>query len=606
MKRMPVFFSSFRSRLILISIIFIVPAIMLPTAIVSHLYADTLQQQNKKTTLTAFSAVEDQIGNLLKRAHRAVVSTINYPEVDSLLFGAFPDDVAYVKAKRDMTAALNSAFVSYEMLNAVFFFTDDGEMYGSSIPWTAFYENDRHPFTQTELYQNALNSNASVTWIGGYRLNDFIPQVHQDSSNNIIMICGLKKLTYNFSHSQHQNNIMVLFSITESSLHECFSSMSRDDSSVYLLNSRGEMLSGDEGFALGKVPEYYDKLDREEQYGSAIVTEKGRKYQLIYYRMGITDWTLVKIIQLDIYRSETRYLRTISLIVGVLTLVIMAVLYTIWASRFTRPFSHVKQAMQRVHDGDLSVRMIDTYRVNEFQLISRQFNQMLDGINNLIERNQAVEREKMDMELRRLQSQINPHFIYNTISSIRWMATLSGASNVANMLITFAELLRPVFSEWTLEWTLAEEMDYIAHYMTLMKLRYGTQIAFSEDLPEALYPLLVPRFILQPILENCCEHGLVSGKTTRVTLTAEETEQILVLKVCDDGRGMTREQLEKIQKLLTEPQPDDGEVVRAHVGIANVQRRIQLYCGSDFGLTVQCSDETGTCVSIRLPKKNKQ
>ena len=445
MKRKLSFPRSFRARLILVSITFIIPAILLPTVIVSHLYTNTMKRQNESATLEAFAAVEDQVSNLLKRAHRAVVSIINYPEVDNLLFGHFDDEIAYVQAKRDMASAINSAFVSYDMLNAVFFFTSDGGMYGSSIPWTAFYQNDRHPFIQSPAYLEALNSNASVSWLGGYRLNDFIPQVPRESSNDIIMICGLKKLTYSFSNRQERQNIMVLFSITESSLHDCFSYISAADSNVYLLDSAGEMLSGDAGFELGRIPGFFDALSGRDKYGSATIIQDGVPYQLIHYRMGITDWTLAKVVPLSVYRSESRRLSVISLGISALTLVVMAVLYTIWASQFTRPFNHVKQAMQRVHDGDLSVRMNESYNVSEFQLIGRQFNQMLDSINSLLARNQAVEREKLDMELRSLQSQINPHFIYNTIASIRWMAVLSGATNVSNMLITFAELLRPVF-----------------------------------------------------------------------------------------------------------------------------------------------------------------
>ena len=601
MKRATAFLRSFRARLIIVSITFIIPAILLPTVVVSHLYTNTMKRQNETATLESFSAAADQIENLLKRAHRAVVSIINYPEVDNLLFGSFTNEIAYVQAKRDMTSAINSAFVSYDMLNAVFFFTGDEGMYGSSIPWTAFYENERHPFTQTEVYQNALASNASVSWLGGYRLNDFIPQVPRESSNDLIMICGLKKLVYSFSNKPNSDNIMVLFSITESSLHECLSYISAADSDIYLLNSQGEMLSGDAGFELGKVPAYYGELDWQDKYGSATIVQEGVPYQLIYYRMGITDWTLVKIVPLSLYRSESRRLSVISLVISALTLVVMAVLYTIWASKFTRPFNHVKQAMERVHDGDLSVRMNEDYRVNEFRLIGTQFNQMLDSINSLVARNQAVEREKLDMELRILQSQINPHFIYNTIASIRWMATLCGASNVSDMLITFAELLRPVFSEWKMEWTLAEELDYIAHYMTLMQLRYGTQVAFSEDLPPETRPLMVPRFVLQPILENCCEHGIVSGKTTHVALTGTLDGGALTLTVCDDGRGMSCEQLEEIRRMLREPSADVQGAVRAHVGIVNVQRRVRLSCGADYGLTIDSADGQDTRVHIRLP-----
>ena len=188
--------------------------------------------------------------------------------------------------------------------------------------------------------------------------------------------------------------------------------------------------------------------------------------------------------------------------------------------------ARVTDSLTRVQDGDLALRLPEESGTAEIRLLETQFNRMLDSLNELLVQREADERAKLSLEMRSLQTQITPHFIYNTITSIRFAAQMRGDTVVADMLISLIRLLRPIFSEWTPEWTLGEELAFSENYMTLMRMRFGDRIRFEVQSAPDLSDCLVPRFTLQPVLENCCEHSAVTEHplTVRIRIHTEIAE----------------------------------------------------------------------------------
>lgn len=599
-------FRSIKTKLLLVLLMFIVPAVIASTLITYRLFLGALQQQNEETTTANFTRIEERINDLLENANLAVSAIQKYPDVDNYLLNAFSSDIEKTIAKQKMIAAIDKAFTPYDYLNAVIFFQPDGSMYGSSLPQTFFYEKRRHPFVSTPAYARAEKNSSGVTWIGGYTQNYFsqLPQTRPLTSSDI-MICGLKTIHYSFSYYTPQENslknITVLFSIDEAKIRQTFDYIADKNSYVCLLDASGGQLSGGQVSLFGKAPWYYGKIDPESKFGSITVSGSKDSYQVIYHRMNMTDWLLVEITPLKYYRSKADSLRIAACIIGIGMVIVIGSLYLVWTYNFIKPIKRIILSIEKVKNGDLSIRIKEKGNTAEFELMSRQFNQMLDSINDLIKRTEQMEREEMNLEMRSLQYQINPHFIYNTITAIRWVATISGSKNVADMLVVFIGLLRPVFSQREPEWPLADEIEFIENYITLMKLRFGNTVTVDINIPGEMRRLPIPRFILQPLLENCFEHGVTPEKVIRVGIDIKQEHESIIIRVCDDGKGISDQQLREINKKLAagssgEPETQDDH---ASVGLANVHRRLQLYYGSENGLTVENTLGGGMSITIR-------
>lgn len=227
-----------------------------------------------------------------------------------------------------------------------------------------------------------------------------------------------------------------------------------------------------------------------------------------------------------------------------------------------------------------------------------EFNEMLDKIEELIAQLIEEEKKKKDMELEALQYQITPHFMYNTLNSIKYAALLKGEKEIGQIIGDFVELLQAAVSKKGVFLTVAEEIHILENYIRLQKFRYGGGFEVTYQVAEEVQTCLVPRLILQPLVENALMHGLdMKQGTGKLKICAQIETRTLYLKVMDNGRGMSRVQIEQ---LLTERTKKERGFTA--VGIPNIRDRLKLYYGEDGGIRYE-SSEKGTTAIIYLPVK---
>lgn len=241
---------------------------------------------------------------------------------------------------------------------------------------------------------------------------------------------------------------------------------------------------------------------------------------------------------------------------------------------------------------------------NELGDIGRGINQMTQNITALMEKRIEDERQKQDLEYRMLQNQINPHFIYNTLNSIKWMAAIQHVSGIAEMTTALSRLLKSLSKGTERLVPLYEEFALLDDYFTIQQYRYGgtitLEVAYIED-ERLARTCLIPRFTLQPLVENAIFHGIeprgqAGSILIRVVRDTERADVLLYLQ--DDGVGMTPEQA---VRALAEPGPEEANLKFRHVGMWNVHRRLQYSFGEAYGLSIQSTPGTGTTVIVRLP-----
>lgn len=269
---------------------------------------------------------------------------------------------------------------------------------------------------------------------------------------------------------------------------------------------------------------------------------------------------------------------------------------------YSRKFRQITSAMKQIGEGDFSAALPEVSNDEIGELI-QAFNTMREALDAYIKKNYLAETQRRTAELYALQAQINPHFLNNTIESIRMKALNEGQYEISEMLASFGVLFR-----WMIQFNdnivcAEDEIDYIDAYLDLQRLRFGDRLNVQIDIPTETLFLGIPRFTLQPIVENTLSHAVKSsGESLLISIRFRVSGKLLVLTVEDDGNGMSEDTLERLRSHIS------GEKEFSEFGIAlkNVHTRIQLLFGSQYGLSIQSTQDQGTIIEITLPVIEKE
>lgn len=308
------------------------------------------------------------------------------------------------------------------------------------------------------------------------------------------------------------------------------------------------------------------------------------------------DWRIVSITPIyDIYREIGQYNMITMALAALLLLLIAVILYHI-NRNYVIPVVHLYQAMREVKKGNLDVR-INVNRHDEIGEVLHGFDTMVQSLQDNILKIQNEEKQKHKLELIILQEQIRPHFVSNTLNTIRVMAELRGASGVSTALTSFMHLIDYYFRDTDSLSTLREEMVHLREYMYLQNLRYQNQFEMTEEIDEKMYKYSILKLTLQPLVENCIKHGFLErGRQGHIRIAGILEENRIRIDVTDDGEGMTQECLAHI---FSEEELMSGQ--SEHKGIANIHRRIRIHFGEEYGISAVSQLGIGTTVTLLLP-----
>ncbi|MDE6603230.1 MAG: sensor histidine kinase [Lachnospiraceae bacterium] len=269
-----------------------------------------------------------------------------------------------------------------------------------------------------------------------------------------------------------------------------------------------------------------------------------------------------------------------------------------YVRRFTGRVELILGAMNRVTTGDFKVRLNIRDKEDELDMIGDHFNGMCEKLELYIEKSYMAEIERKDAQMQALQSQINPHFLYNTLEAIRMKAIMNGDKEVGKMLYSMVVLFRSQLKEADVI-TLGQELDYCKQYLELFEYRYQGCFSFKVECPVELLALPVNKFVLQPVVENYFIHGIERDRQDNlVQIRAERRENTLYLYVEDNGRGMDEEALAKKNRELEENVKDKKS--GGSIGIHNVNRRIKAACGEEYGICLKAARPKGLLVILAV------
>ena len=309
-----------------------------------------------------------------------------------------------------------------------------------------------------------------------------------------------------------------------------------------------------------------------------------------------TGWTVVGCTNVAELLKDSKKARSIYVLVAAILVVVALVLSNFIARNITRPLQQLRDSMARVQEGDFGAAEVEVTSRNEVGSLTRSFNVMTSRIQELMKQNIYEQQQKRKSELKALQSQINPHFLYNTLDSIIWMAEGKKNEEVVVMTASLARLLRQSISNEEEQVPIGQEVEYARSYLTIQKMRYKDKLEFQIQVDAQIMGVPIIKLVLQPLIENAIYHGLKykEGKGLLIVRGYREGENA-VLQIKDNGAGMDEQTLSHIFEKHKVNYRSNG------VGVYNVQKRLQLYYGMDYGITYSSKQGEGTTASIVIP-----
>lgn len=282
---------------------------------------------------------------------------------------------------------------------------------------------------------------------------------------------------------------------------------------------------------------------------------------------------------------------------GILCLLLGLLCAWLLSRYLSKPVNELDEAMKRVEKGDYAAEL-SSDREDEMGRLTASFNRMTREYRQNLERSLQRERELNETELLMMQAQLNPHFLYNTLDSIKWLGVTNGVPQVAAVASGLAVLLRAGISGDRLI-TLERELELLEKYLDIQSLRFEDRFAWEIDVDERFQHCIVPKLILQPLVENSIIHGVANMDDGYIKLSAREKSGTLILSVQDNGVGIPQDVLD----WLNDP---DRDVPGGHLGLKNVDRIVRLYYGGDYGISAYSAAGEGSLVELRLPMNKEE
>ena len=344
----------------------------------------------------------------------------------------------------------------------------------------------------------------------------------------------------------------------------------------------------------GKLMDSYGQIDPRIEFSEGYIMMDGGLY---YVYRTIND----KGIKIYTISDMGWSLQLVIVLIVILVLIFLAIAFVTIKSteksseEYTRDIRKIEDALEEVQNGNLDVSLrIGSSR--EFMTIGNDFNEMLKGLREQIERNNELAQNAAFAQVKQLESQFNPHFLFNTLDNIRFMAKID-PSAADKMIVSLSGILRYSIRDMREEVKVREDLDNLQFYLNILQIRFNKRFSYNIAVSEDIMDCLIPKLMLQPLLENAIKYGFGDREKLSVQIRGYQMQDELIFVCEDDGAGIDEEQLWVIQSYLKEDENKSN-----HYGLYNIHRRIKLLYKGNYGLDITSKKNEGTCVRMVIPK----
>ncbi len=380
---------------------------------------------------------------------------------------------------------------------------------------------------------------------------------------------------------------LLLLNVNEKLLSDNYIHLVNEEKEFFIVNQNGIIISSLDKNRINKKLNNFVKANHENNLENYYLAEGKLN---IFHPINDTGWYILESISIDSAMAPLKSIEVFMVIFGFICILLTGLTLSVIEKRIVKPLALLTTKMTEFNNGDILEGIPDN-PYKEFSDISVSFNELIHRVNYLLEENINNERQKLLLELDFLKAQINPHFIYNTLSSIRFYVEMGKNKEAEEMLYHFSKLLRRVLSRSEEFVLLKEEIQHLEDYIALQKMRYPNTFAVEFMLEKKTLDSQIPTFILQPIIENAIFYGAQDSGQIVIKIEAKIFENDLLITISDNGIGISREKIIEIF---------NKDIKTNSVGLLNVHERIRIIYGESYGLKIEQNEPEGSRIILKL------
>ena len=564
---------------------------LLITVLVTGVYTQAILRQESKSTQSQFSIINNALDETLNTAQKAAFTAMLDDNIASYVSNNFNQRSDVIHARSKALEIIRGIIAQHSDVYGVLFMREDHSLFGA-VKYRNYFIDEPTDiiFTPEMLNQiDALGTNP--VWLGPISGSElYAIGIASEKYPQNIVAC-VRKINY-----ERYGKGYIITLIESTMISEYLSLLADNGSDTYLVTSGGEVITqagtgdhiSDESIAMIFNSQNSSKIIRNpNNHSMCIFTIPMEQY----------GWFLVKEIPMQYYDQTVRQLRALVWGGALAILIVSLLFYFRWIRRFMNTFTTLKEGILRVQEGYINATIDREFAIDEFEEIRQEFNAMNMTLAGMMENTRELERAQLELEMRNLRTQISPHMVFNSLTAIRWYAIRTGSVQISDMLAELSEMLRPVLREWHTMWTFREEIDHLRHYANLLEIRFGNRFRMDLDIPDGMEDLQLPRFSLQPLVENACEHGSIPNEEMCVAIRVREEDGFVRINVWNNGRMITDEEIRRINETF------HSGVTGQHIGLYNVFKRVRMCMGEESGIDIRRPEKGGTDICIWWKKQ---
>lgn len=509
-------------------------------------------------------SIGNQVGALLKTYEDSTMSLYYNGCVDML--EQEEEDRAYIEA------ALAACCYSYSGIRAAYLVSDTEVYYNGSEKYGNLLQ------VMESHYKEIVEKGGKNSWY----VTDELFGKH--GSNHYILARTL--------NGKNKKNIGTLYYVIgDQVISNAFRKLKMENCSKYLLDDNGKSIYSSGEIVLEDSVKK-EIMNVEENSGYHIVEKNGKQDIVAYNRMENTGWVFVSCVSLDEMMKSIRPLEQVIVMTSIIYCLFLILVFYIFQKSFLKPISELKYAMDQFAQGNMEIQM-NTIKSGELRSLPKHFNFMTKQINELMVKNEKSVIEKNDFKMQALTAQLQPHFMYNALNTIKWMAVINKQENIQRVSEALIYVLMHAAKIKKENYTLRDELELIEKYAVIQKARF-MNFEIEYKIGPGLMNCRIFQFILQPIVENSIIHGFQRGmvKGGKIRIHAWVEEKVLRIVVEDNGCGFD------VEKWKKQNEPRENHT---NIGLRNVEQIIELEYGKIYGMEIQSVPGEGTRINYKLP-----
>ncbi|WP_058308462.1 cache domain-containing sensor histidine kinase [Gracilibacillus massiliensis] len=549
----------------------------------------------KQYTLSIENQVGEYIPKLLEQANININNQLNdYRSLpDSLYNSSDVIEVLRKDAYQNNSALFRDEFLVNNALSRMYMTNGNSDILG------VFILSNNRLFQSTNKTETGFQTEEFSSFLGDtFDLNggtDFIlpNQTDLKFENNPPFLLMMRELR----DYENQENLGTMFiAIRLDFIERAMKGLTADrDPSIWLTNGSGNIIYHSDSDKIGEIDTKFSQYPKVN--GSFRTTNWLENDLISSYKFPSVNWYSFHKIPLRELMEDTNLVRNGTIIVFIIIVVLSTIISVLLAWNVSNPLKKLTVLMKRVEKGDFKVDL-PMDKKDEIGILAKSFNSMIQEIEYLIRENYQIELKQKDAELYALQSQINPHFMYNTLETIAYAVEEEEKDEVVEMVTILGRMLRYSINNKEKTVSIHKELSHTKDYLTIQRFRFEDRIEFFIETDVDADEYVIPKFILQPVIENAIKYGLEQSIKIHieVTIIVNELDE-LEIRIKDNGPGMTEAELKQIHLTL-----DQNPMKRmSQFGLLNVHARIKMMYGDSYGLAVNSHEGKGTTVVLHLP-----